>query len=105
TSSCDIARSLHDKHVLLLSGEGGERWRDSTLALKNCLAGNSVEAKQDAPVTGLNLPSATGQTEEAYDRPVIEFFDKALRCISSDDEKANFVITREFLAFKPTIRC
>jgi len=79
TSSCDIARSLHDKHVLLLSGEGGERWRDSTLALKNCLAGNSVEAKQDAPVTGLNLPSATGQTEEAYDRPVIEFFDKALR--------------------------
>lgn len=79
TSSCDIARSLRDKRVLLLSGEGGEQWRSSTAMLKNCFVGGSVELKQDLPVTGLNLPSATGETEEAYDRPVIEFFDKALR--------------------------
>jgi hypothetical protein len=35
--------------------------------------------KKDLLVTGVSLPSATGEQEEAYDRPVIEFFDKALR--------------------------
>jgi hypothetical protein len=30
-------------------------------------------------LTGANLPNATGEQEEAYDRPVIDFFDKALR--------------------------
>jgi pimeloyl-ACP methyl ester carboxylesterase len=79
TGSCEVARSLRDKRVLLLTGEGGEQWRASTVMLKNCFSGGTVELKQDSPVTGLNLPSVTGQTEEAYDRPVIEFFDKALR--------------------------
>ena len=79
TGSCEVARTLRDKRVLLLTGQGGERWRASTAMLKNCFSGGTVELKQDSPVTGLNLPSVTGQTEEAYDRPVIEFFDKALR--------------------------
>ena len=79
TGSCEVAGSLRDKRVLLLTGEGGEQWRASTVMLKNCFSGGTVELKQDSPVTGLNLPSVTGQTEEAYDRPVIEFFDKALR--------------------------
>jgi hypothetical protein len=35
--------------------------------------------KKDLTLTGANLPNSTGQQEEAYDRPVIEFFDKALR--------------------------
>jgi len=79
TGSCEVAGTLRDKRVLLLTGEGGEQWRASTVMLKNCFSGGTVELKQDSPVTGLNLPSVTGQTEEAYDRPVIEFFDKALR--------------------------
>jgi pimeloyl-ACP methyl ester carboxylesterase len=79
TPSCDLARSLRDKRVLLLSGEGGEQWRASTAILKNCFAGGVVELKEGLPATGLTLLGATGQTEEAYDRPVIEFFDKSLR--------------------------
>ena len=79
TSSCDVARSLRDKRVLLLTGEGGEQWRASTLMLSGCFFGGSVEIKRDLPLTGLNLPASTGQQEESYDRPVIEFFDKALR--------------------------
>ncbi len=79
TPSCDVARSLRDKQVLLLTGEGGEQWQSSTLMLSGCFSGGSVEIKKDLPLTGLNLPVATGQQEETYDRPVIEFFGKALR--------------------------
>jgi pimeloyl-ACP methyl ester carboxylesterase len=78
TPSCELARPLHDVRVLLLTGSQGDPWRTSTLDLARCFSG-SVEVKKDLPVTGVSLPSATGEQEEAYDRPVIEFFDKALR--------------------------
>jgi len=39
----------------------------------------AVDLKSDLPLTGFNLPSSTGEQEEAYDRPVIDFFDKGLR--------------------------
>jgi pimeloyl-ACP methyl ester carboxylesterase len=78
TPSCELARSLHDPRVLLLTGSEGDPWRTSTLELARCFNG-SVQVKKDLPVTGVFLPSATGEQEETYDRPVIEFFDKALR--------------------------
>jgi pimeloyl-ACP methyl ester carboxylesterase len=78
TSSCDLARSLRDPRVLLLTGAEGDPWRLSTLELGKCFSG-SVEMKKDLSLTGSNLPNSTGQQEEAYDRPVIEFFHKALR--------------------------
>lgn len=78
TPSCELARSLKTVRVLLLTGSQGDSWRTSTLELGKCFNG-SVEVKTDLPVTGVSLPSATGEQEETYDRPVIEFFDKALR--------------------------
>jgi pimeloyl-ACP methyl ester carboxylesterase len=78
TPSCELARSLRESRVLLLSGREGDPWRTSTLDLAGCF-NVPVEMKKDLPVTGASLPSATGEQEEAYDRPVIEFFDKALR--------------------------
>src|SRR6266850_1924562 len=78
TPSCELARSLKTVRVLLLSGGEGDTWRASTLELAQCFNG-PVEVKKDLPVTGVSLPSATGEQEETYDRPVIEFFDKALR--------------------------
>jgi len=78
TSSCDLARGLREMRVLLLTGAEGDAWRLSTLELTKCFRG-AVEMKKDLTLTGFNLPTATGQQEEAYDRPVIEFFDKALR--------------------------
>jgi pimeloyl-ACP methyl ester carboxylesterase len=78
TPSCDLARAVKTIRVLLLSGGEGDTWRTSTQELARCFNG-SVEVKKDLPVTGFSLPSATGEQEEAYDRPVIEFFDKALR--------------------------
>ncbi len=38
-----------------------------------------VEIKTDLPLTAFNLPSATGEDGEGYDRQVIEFLDKNLR--------------------------
>jgi len=78
TPSCDLLRSLKEVRVLLLAGNDADPWRTSTLELSTCFNG-SVEIKKDLPVTGVALPAATGEQEEAYDRPVIEFFNKALR--------------------------
>ena len=78
-TSCDLAHAFGaDIHVLLLAGIQGDPGRQSTLELARCLK-SPPEVKKDLPVTGANLVSSTGEQEEAYDRPVIEFFDKALR--------------------------
>jgi pimeloyl-ACP methyl ester carboxylesterase len=79
TASCDLAHTVRDEHVLLLVGDAANSWRASGLALEKCFEGGSVEIKKDLTLTGTNLMPATGEQEEAYDRPVIEFFDKAMR--------------------------
>jgi len=61
-----------------LAGRAGDPWRQPTVDLARCLK-TPPELKSDLPLTGANLPSSTGEEEEAYDRPVIEFFDKTLR--------------------------
>jgi len=78
TSSCELARSLKDVRTLLLTGGAGDPWQTSTLQLSKCFNG-PVELKRDLALTGVSLPTSTGEQDEAYDRPVIEFFDKALR--------------------------
>jgi pimeloyl-ACP methyl ester carboxylesterase len=79
TPSCELAKALRNERVLLLAGGQNDPWRNSTLALEPCFTGSTVEVKKDLPLTGFHLASATGEQEEAYDRPVIDFFDKALR--------------------------
>ena len=79
TPSCELARSLRDERVLLLTGREGDSWQTSTLALADCFVNTSVEVRRDLPLTGFNLPNATGEQEENYDRPVIDFFGRALR--------------------------
>jgi len=80
TSACELARILKDRRILLLSGGDAGYLRDSTTGLERCLEGApNLEVKTDLPLTGLNLPSATGEQGEGYDRHVIDFFDKNLR--------------------------
>ena len=62
----------------MLAGGEGDPWRRSSLEVAECFNG-PVEVKKDLTVTGANLPASTGEQEEAYDRPVIEFFDKSLQ--------------------------
>jgi pimeloyl-ACP methyl ester carboxylesterase len=78
TASCDLARSLQNVRVMVLCGGESDTWRTSCLALAACF-NSTVELKKDLMLTGANLPNSTGEQEESYDRPVIEFFDKALR--------------------------
>ena len=80
TPACDLARSVRDQRVLLLSGAEAGRLRQSTAALQSCFpTPANVEARIDLPLSGFSLPSATGEQGEAYDRVVIDFFDTRLR--------------------------
>jgi pimeloyl-ACP methyl ester carboxylesterase len=80
TSSCDIAHSLNDRRVLLLTGSDAGYLVSSTASLHACFPNQAnVVARTDLPLSGLNLPSATGEQGEAYDRVVIDFFDSYLR--------------------------
>ncbi len=83
-AACDVAKRTGDRRVLLLSGaDAGVRLRDSTTALAQCFpAQSSIEVSTDLPLTGVNLTSANGQQGEAYDRRVIDFFDKTLRTVN-----------------------
>jgi hypothetical protein len=77
-AACDIAKRTTDRRVLLLSGADA-----GVCAIRQhhsqCPDQSSVEVNADLPLTGINLASANGQQGEAYDRRVIDFFDKTLR--------------------------
>jgi pimeloyl-ACP methyl ester carboxylesterase len=79
-TSCTLASGMTGKSVILLSGDAAGPLRDSTVALVQCIPqpANKVEVQSSLPLTGFNLHPSTGQQEEAYDRRVIDFFDRAL---------------------------
>ena len=78
-STCELAGVMRTQRILLLAGAEQTAFRDSTIELQNCLPNRAgLEVKTDLPLTGLSLPSATGEQGEAYDRPVIDFFSKNL---------------------------
>ena len=80
TPGCDIARSLRETRVLLLSGADAGPLKDATASLASCFpVPTNVETRTDLPLSGFSLPSATGEQGEAYDRVVIDFFDRNLR--------------------------
>src|SRR5262249_31684997 len=79
-SSCDMARTVRESRVLLLSGPDAGHLRDSTAALQDCFpVPKNLETRTDLPLSGFSMPSATGEQGEAYDRVVIDFFDRNLR--------------------------
>jgi pimeloyl-ACP methyl ester carboxylesterase len=80
TTACEVATSLRDQHVLLLSGVDAGYLKDSTASLQSCFANKpNVEARTGLPLSGFSSTSATGEQGEAYDRIVIDFFDTYLR--------------------------
>jgi pimeloyl-ACP methyl ester carboxylesterase len=78
--ACEAAATLGGLRVLLLSGADAGALRASTQELARCFPdAGAVELNVDLPVTGLQASSTTGEAGEAYDRLVIEFFQKSLR--------------------------
>jgi pimeloyl-ACP methyl ester carboxylesterase len=79
-STCDLAKPLGNAKVLLLAGKTSGRFLSSTQQLAACFSTPpNVQVKTDLPLTGSDTVSATGEQSEAYDRLVIDFFDKSLR--------------------------
>jgi pimeloyl-ACP methyl ester carboxylesterase len=79
-SSCEIAGSIREQRILLLSGADAGYLREATNSLRSCFANQAnVEFRTDLPLSGFRIPSATGEQGEAYDRVVIDFFDTHLR--------------------------
>ena len=80
TNACDLASSMRDQRVLLLSGAEAGPLRDATASLQSCFpVPTNIETRVDLPLSGFSLPSATGEQGETYDRVVIEFFYRNLR--------------------------
>ncbi|MBC7929055.1 MAG: alpha/beta hydrolase [Rubrivivax sp.] len=78
--ACTVAESLGERQALLLSGNDAGALRQTTETLAKCFSSQaSVEAQTNLPLTGLTLASASPEQDEAYDRRVIDFFDRALR--------------------------
>ena len=78
-AACTVAEQLGERQVLLLSGEGAGSLRQTTETLARCFSSQaSVEAHTDLPLTGFTLASASPEQDEAYDRRVIEFFNRTL---------------------------
>lgn len=77
---CGSAGGLKGERVLLLSGADAGNLREATASTLRCfpLPAN-VETRTDLPLSGYSMPSATGEQGEAYDRVVIDFFDRNLR--------------------------
>jgi hypothetical protein len=80
TPACDLARPVREARVMLLSGADAGHLKDETASLQSCFpVPTNVETRTDLPLSGFSLPSATGEQGEAYDRIVIDFFDRNLR--------------------------
>ncbi len=80
TEACEFANAIQNQRVLLLSGADAGALREATTSLQSCfLVPTNVETRSDLPLSGYSLPSATGEQGEAYDRVVIEYFDRNLR--------------------------
>ena len=79
-NACEFARAIRDQRVLLLSGNDAGNLREATASLQSCFPNQAnVETRTDLPLSGFSMPSATGEQGEAYDRIVIDFFDRNLR--------------------------
>jgi pimeloyl-ACP methyl ester carboxylesterase len=78
-AACTLAEELGERQVLLLSGDDAGPLRQTTETLARCFSSRaSVEAHTDLPLSGFTLANASPEQDEAYDRRVIEFFNRTL---------------------------
>ena len=80
TPVCVPAAKLLNRHILLLAGPEAPELRATTIAFGACLPGqNQVETNTDVTPLGFNLPYLPGSESDAYNRRVIDFFNRTLR--------------------------
>ncbi len=79
-NSCETARNIENRRILLLAGKDANDWQDSTNKLAGCFPkSNQVASKTNLELSGFNLVNmATSQQDDAYSRQVIQFFSESL---------------------------
>lgn len=78
-SSCNTAKSLENRQVLMLAGADAPQFQDSTAAISKCFpASSKIETKTDLNPSGFSVANVTVEQSENYDRRVIEFFKVSL---------------------------
>ncbi|HZT57921.1 MAG TPA: hypothetical protein VFA21_04765 [Pyrinomonadaceae bacterium] len=78
-AACTVAEGIGERQVLLLSGADAGNLKQTTETLAACFPSrSSVEVHTDLPLSGFTLSSASPEQDEAYDRRVIEFFNRTL---------------------------
>lgn len=78
-TSCEMARLMRDRRVMLLGGIDAPRFQDSTSKTGKCFpATTTVDSKTDLSPSGYSMTSASIELSEAYDQRVIDFLRQAL---------------------------
>ncbi len=79
TLSCDLAKKITGRKVLLLAGPQAPAYQTSTSNLSICFSGqNNVKAFTDLTPSGFDLTNATLEQADFYDQRVIYFFKENL---------------------------
>lgn len=79
SSSCDLARTMENRKVMLLAGMDAPRFQDSTFKVGTCFpASTQTETKTDLSPSGNSLMNVSIEFSEAYDQRVIDFFRQSL---------------------------
>jgi pimeloyl-ACP methyl ester carboxylesterase len=77
--TCDMAKALSGRKILLLGGLDAPKFQESTSKLSKCFPSNSsVEAKTDLSPSGFSIITASLELSESYDQRVIDFFRQSL---------------------------
>ncbi len=78
-TSCEMAKTLKGRKVLLLGGLDAPDFQESTAKLGKCFpADSTVESKTDLSPSGYSIINASIELSESYDQRVIDFFRQAL---------------------------
>lgn len=79
STSCEVARTLPNRRVLLLGGIDTPDFQETTLRLGKCFPVNaSVDSKTDLSPSGMGMISASMEQSESYDQRVIDYLKQAL---------------------------
>lgn len=77
--TCETARQIENRKILLLSGLDAPEFQDSTAKLSKCFpASNKVETKLDLSPSGSSVINASMEQSESYDQRLIDFFRQSL---------------------------
>ena len=77
--SCDTAKQMENRNVLLLAGVDAQQFQDSTSKLSRCFPNlNKIETKTDLSPSGFSIMKASIEQSEAYDQRLIDFFHQSL---------------------------